>query len=62
MIIRKRYPQYANCYQYNNAYSSNRNYSKSNSPAVNILENNDEFKIEMAVPGFSKKDIAIDIQ
>ncbi len=30
-------------------------------PAVNILENNDAFTIEMAVPGFKKRDFHIEV-
>ena len=31
------------------------------SPAVNIIEENDEFRIEVAAAGLSKKDIKIDL-
>lgn len=42
---------------------SNRNYSETNTtlPSVNIKENADEFKVEMAVPGFEKKDFKIEL-
>ncbi|MFW5793672.1 MAG: Hsp20/alpha crystallin family protein [Bacteroidota bacterium] len=30
-------------------------------PAVNVLENNDEFKIEVAAPGLDKKDFKVDL-
>jgi len=32
------------------------------SPATNIMEGSDDFTIEMALPGFDKKDIVIDIE
>ena len=40
---------------------SNRNYSETNTtvPSVNIKENADAFDVEMAVPGFDKKDFKI---
>ena len=40
---------------------SNRNYSETNTtvPSVNIKENADAFNVEMAVPGFDKKDFKI---
>jgi len=40
---------------------SNRNYSDTNTtlPSVNIKENADAFNVEMAVPGFDKKDFKI---
>lgn len=31
-------------------------------PAVNVMENNDEFKIEVAAPGLEKKDFKIDLE
>ena len=30
-------------------------------PAVNVIENNDEFRIEVAAPGLDKKDFKIDL-
>ena len=40
---------------------ANRNYSETNTtvPSVNIKENADAFNVEMAVPGFDKKDFKI---
>ena len=40
---------------------SNRNYSETNTtvPSENIKENADAFNVEMAVPGFDKKDFKI---
>jgi len=40
------------------------NFSDTNTtvPAVNILENDDEFKVEVAVPGMDKKDFHIDFE
>lgn len=32
------------------------------SPAVNIIENDDRFKLEIAAPGLNKEDFRIDIQ
>ena len=31
-------------------------------PAVNVIENNDEFRIEVAAPGLDKKDFKIDLE
>ncbi|MBS4014323.1 MAG: Hsp20/alpha crystallin family protein [Bacteroidetes bacterium] len=31
-------------------------------PAVNVIENNDEFKIEVAAPGLDKNDFKIDLE
>lgn len=33
-----------------------------NRPAVNVIENNDNFKIEVAAPGLTKKDININVE
>ncbi len=43
---------------------SNSNFSLTNTtlPAVNIKETNDEFQIEMAAPGMSKKDFKINLE
>jgi len=42
----------------------NNNYSVTNTtlPAVNILENNDAFLVEMAAPGMNKKDFTIELE
>ncbi|WP_203229464.1 Hsp20/alpha crystallin family protein [Aureibaculum marinum] len=42
---------------------SSTNFSKTNTslPAVNIKENEDEFTVEVAVPGMNKKDFQIDL-
>ncbi|MGQ7869100.1 Hsp20/alpha crystallin family protein [Sunxiuqinia sp. sy24] len=42
---------------------SNQNYSTTNTtlPAVNIKEDNDGFEVEVAVPGFDKKDFKVDL-
>tara|TARA_R110002073_G_scaffold72537_1_gene177190 strand:- start:167479 stop:167907 length:429 start_codon:yes stop_codon:yes gene_type:complete len=42
---------------------SSTNFSKTNTslPAVNIKENEDEFTVEVAVPGMDKKDFQIDL-
>jgi len=31
-------------------------------PSTNVIENNDEFKLELSAPGFEKKDFKIDVQ
>ena len=33
-----------------------------NRPAVNVIESNDNFRIELAVPGLTKKDITINVE
>ena len=40
------------------------NFSETNStiPSVNILENDNEFKVEVAIPGMDKKDLNIDFE
>ncbi|HJV78812.1 MAG TPA: Hsp20/alpha crystallin family protein [Paludibacter sp.] len=42
---------------------SNRNFSLTNTtlPSVNIKENNDEFKVEVAAPGFNKSDFKLEL-
>jgi HSP20 family protein len=42
---------------------SNRNFSDTNTtlPSVNIKESSEEFEVEMAAPGFSKKDFKIEL-
>lgn len=42
---------------------SNRNFSSTNTtlPAVNIKEDTDKFLVEIAAPGFSKKDFVIEL-
>jgi len=42
---------------------TNRNFSDTNTtlPSVNIKEDNDGYEIEMAAPGFSKKDFKIEL-
>ncbi len=42
---------------------SNRHYSNTNTtlPSVNIKEDNDAYHVEMAVPGFEKKDFKIEL-
>ncbi|MBL0110127.1 MAG: Hsp20/alpha crystallin family protein [Saprospiraceae bacterium] len=41
----------------------NRNHSFTNTtlPTVNIVENNDEFSVQMAAPGMSKKDFCVEL-
>jgi len=43
---------------------SNRNYSLTNTtlPSVNIKENTDEFKVEVAAPGFDKGDFKLQLE
>jgi HSP20 family protein len=56
---------------YNHPYRHHRNHRDHNngeerecrySPSVNISETEDNFKVELAVPGFSKKEIKIDLE
>jgi HSP20 family protein len=42
-------------------YSWNRNWATISKPAANIVENNDEFKIEVAAPGLNKDDFKINL-
>jgi HSP20 family protein len=39
-----------------------RNWSTSSTPAVNIVENKDEFRIEVAAPGLEKDDFTINVE
>lgn len=39
----------------------NKSYFKSTNPSANIIKNEDGFEINLAIPGFSKKDIAIEL-
>ncbi|MFO7616312.1 MAG: Hsp20/alpha crystallin family protein [Bacteroidales bacterium] len=43
---------------------TNLNYSNTNTtlPAVNVIENDDEFKIELAAPGMTKGDFRINLE
>ncbi len=42
---------------------NDRNYSKSRTtlPSVNIIESNDDFRVEMAAPGMNKEDFQIEL-
>ena len=40
---------------------SNFDLNRNNSPAVNIIENDTEFRIEVAAPGLSKDDFKINV-
>ncbi len=42
---------------------TNRNYSNTNTtlPSVNVKENNDAYEVEVAAPGFDKKDFNIEL-
>ncbi|WP_430972921.1 Hsp20/alpha crystallin family protein [Sunxiuqinia rutila] len=58
------YPDLFDRFFDNNLFDwSNRNYSNTNTtlPAVNIKEDLDGFEVEVAVPGFDKKDFKIDL-
>lgn len=47
---------------FNGSFSKpQKKHNTSNFPAANVTENNDNFRIEMAVPGLTKKDISIEI-
>jgi HSP20 family protein len=43
-------------------YNWNRNWASSTMPAVNIAENNDEFRIEVAAPGLNKDDFKLNLE
>ena len=43
-------------------YSWNRNWTTISTPAVNIVEGNDEFRIEVAAPGLNKDDFKINLE
>lgn len=47
--------------QRNRSHSNRQMMTPNQKPAANIKEGNDDFVIEMALPGFEKKDIVIDI-
>ena len=49
---------------FNDSVFSHFNHNKHNStsPAVNVAEEDDSFKIDVAVPGLSRKDIRIDLE
>ena len=42
--------------------SLNNSYSNTTSPAVNVEEGDKEFRIEVAVPGLSRKDFRIEVE
>jgi len=43
-------------------YSWNRNWATISTPAVNIIEGKDEFRIEVAAPGLHKEDFKINLE
>jgi HSP20 family protein len=43
-------------------YSWNRNWATISTPAVNIIEGNDEYRIEVAAPGLNKEDFKINLE
>lgn len=43
-------------------YSWNRNWATVSTPAVNIVEGKDEFRIEVAAPGLNKEDFKINLE
>lgn len=45
-----------------NITNSKKNEFIKNRPAVNVIESDDSFKIEVAVPGLAKKDIFINVE
>lgn len=53
---------------FNNVFDSlfsdalNKNYGVNKVPSVNIFENENEYKIELAAPGLSKEDFKIDLK
>lgn len=46
---------------FGNRYENEKNASQSNYPAVNIIEEPEQFRIEVAAPGYSKEDFKINI-
>lgn len=42
-------------------YSWNREWATFSTPAVNIVENKDEFRVELAAPGLNKEDFKISL-
>jgi HSP20 family protein len=48
----------------NQAWHGNHDYfnGRMRKPSANVMENDDAFKIELAVPGFQKKDFRINIE
>lgn len=46
---------------FNGSISKPQKKYNTNFPAANVIENNDNFRIEMAVPGLTKKDIGIEV-
>jgi HSP20 family protein len=43
-------------------YSWNRKWANSSMPAVNIAENNDEYRIDVAAPGLNKADFKLNLE
>lgn len=58
MLVYRKSP-YAHNQRFGHHYHTDRNNCQS--PAANVIESNDEYIIKMAVPGFNKKDIIIDV-
>lgn len=56
------FPSLFNEFFNDNFFGWDRDLSKTNVPAVNIAETNDEYKLEIAAPGLSKDDIKINIE
>lgn len=57
------YPVFQNWLEdfFGSVENANNYRNKSNTPAVNIAENEDNFQIEFAAPGFSKADFLINL-
>jgi len=62
--INRRYvPAYWDDFFNDNFFNTVSNFTtEGNTPAVNVAEDEKEFRIEIAVPGLSKKDVKIDLE
>lgn len=58
---RNHYPTFNNLLEGFLNTDLNHTHNRKNVPAVNIIESEDSFNIEVALPGISKKDVNIDI-
>jgi len=58
------HPSFSNLFDnfFDNDLGDFRTKASATLPAVNIKENNDEFQVELAAPGLSKKDFQIEVE
>jgi len=61
MLIYNRNKSHSYCHSYNSD-NNNSNLRGRHNPATNVLDRDDEFQIEIAVPGLDKKEISIDVE